>query len=540
MESKRFYVGNLFPEVKEADLKKLFAKHGSVDKVEIKTKTDIDGNVMTTFAFVTVGQMPEHGVAECIKQFNNLKWKKHTIKVQQAQESFLSRLQKEREEAAKKAKKIENEQVKSYSDNTANLAKNKRVYESDSDHEDAPTKHVQREKPSPKKLKVKSPERSTKRKSSAGANKIISFSDDENGEEAAPKVQDHQNRLSIVPKKRVYYSSSDDDSDDGETSKTRAKSSAEVMSKLESFNSGFWKDDDVEDENRRFGQPRRSENSSKDRDKNLRILDSMFGDGAKNANLIPVGEKPVKPKNQELEEEEKEEAPKPAEQLELMQRYDPSRQDHEKFVKPSKKQKLEDTNEANDKPVENKFWMSSVFSKDLEQKKEETTASTPKPSFSLLSTFGTDDKDDLEDQDGKGEAVAENEKSSNPFLDHSDTEEYGQVEKAKSTVISDFAHKLKEKVVESSEVESEPFFLPRGDRRLNVESKEFLTRTETMDELRANFDKRRPELALIMKKKLKSKAKKQERLSFGTKRKQTYQGKRKLNHGKGGNGRKKQ
>ena len=102
MESKRFYVGNLFPDVGQDDLDKLFSKYGQVDKVEIKTKTDIDGKVMTTFAFVTVNNMADGTVADCIKQYNNLKWKKHTIKVQQAQESFLTRLQREREEAARK------------------------------------------------------------------------------------------------------------------------------------------------------------------------------------------------------------------------------------------------------------------------------------------------------------------------------------------------------------------------------------------------------------------------------------------------------
>jgi RNA recognition motif-containing protein len=108
-DTKRFYVGNLFANVEESDLTKLFSKFGSVDKVDIKTKSDIDGNIMTTFAFVTVGSMAEDCVSKCIQAYNNLKWKKHVIKVQQAQESFLTRLQKEREVAASKASKMEAE-----------------------------------------------------------------------------------------------------------------------------------------------------------------------------------------------------------------------------------------------------------------------------------------------------------------------------------------------------------------------------------------------------------------------------------------------
>ena len=100
MASKRLYVGNLFPDVQDADLTKLFGKFGTVDKVEIKKKTDVDGKVMTTFAFVTL-QISDEDISKCIQQNNNLKWKKHMIKVQQAQESFLSRLQRERDQASK-------------------------------------------------------------------------------------------------------------------------------------------------------------------------------------------------------------------------------------------------------------------------------------------------------------------------------------------------------------------------------------------------------------------------------------------------------
>ena len=106
MSSRRFYVGNLSTEIKDSDITKLFGKFGTVDKIEIKNKSDVDGKVLTTFAFVSFNEISEDNVAKCIQRLNNSLWKKQTIKVQQAQESFLSRLQKEREEAAK-PKKIE-------------------------------------------------------------------------------------------------------------------------------------------------------------------------------------------------------------------------------------------------------------------------------------------------------------------------------------------------------------------------------------------------------------------------------------------------
>ena len=100
--AKRFYVGNLFHDVSESNLSKLFSKHGKVQNVEIKNKRDIDGNNIATFAFVTMEMknQSENAASLCIREYNNLKWKKNIIKVQIAQESFLQRLQKERQESS--------------------------------------------------------------------------------------------------------------------------------------------------------------------------------------------------------------------------------------------------------------------------------------------------------------------------------------------------------------------------------------------------------------------------------------------------------
>ena len=97
-ESKRFFVGNLFPDVGGDDLAKLFGRFGSVAS-EIKKKTDIDGKVMSTFAFVTVTGDAE--ASDVIREYNGLKWKKHSIRVQVAQESFMQRLARERQEKLK-------------------------------------------------------------------------------------------------------------------------------------------------------------------------------------------------------------------------------------------------------------------------------------------------------------------------------------------------------------------------------------------------------------------------------------------------------
>ncbi len=96
-EAKRFYVGNLVADISEADLRSLFDRFGSVSSVDIKNKRDIDGNVTATFAFVKLDELSDNDVTNVIKQCNHLKWKKQIIRVQLAQESFMDRLQKERE-----------------------------------------------------------------------------------------------------------------------------------------------------------------------------------------------------------------------------------------------------------------------------------------------------------------------------------------------------------------------------------------------------------------------------------------------------------
>ena len=65
---------------------------------------------------------------------------------------------------------------------------------------------------------------------------------------------------------------------------------------------------------------------------------------------------------------------------------------------------------------------------------------------------------------------------------------------------------------------SEPFFFSPPDDKRFSEARDFLeNRSETLDEIRTKFEDHRPTLASIMKKKLRTKAKKMEKTSFGTK-----------------------
>ena len=148
----------------------------------------------------------------------------------------------------------------------------------------------------------------------------------------------------------------------------------------------------------------------------------------------------------------------------------------------------------------------------VEEKKEITATDnnmfknpTGSVGFSLLSTYG-----------------AKNE-------DHDDDNECtNQVSEVKVT--ETFAWKLKEKAaIESAKGDLEPFFFTTNDKRFK-EGQGFLQRTDSLNELRTKYDEKRPVLASIIKKKVKSRTKKQEnKLSFAVndKKKKRFNVKRK-------------
>ena len=82
--------------------------------------------------------------------------------------------------------------------------------------------------------------------------------------------------------------------------------------------------------------------------------------------------------------------------------------------------------------------------------------------------------------------------------------------------IGDFAQKLAEKTKSGATGDSEPFFFTGAEDARLREGAEFLRPTETMEELRTRFEEQRPVLANILKKKLRARAKRQEKMSFGS------------------------
>ena len=182
---------------------------------------------------------------------------------------------------------------------------------------------------------------------------------------------------------------------------------------------------------------------------------------------------------------------------------------------------------------EDKYWVSSSLTQALSGAKKIDAPASGKAfsfgfsgnqngsssGFSLLSKFGK--SNDVEADSGKSTSTRRSADHRNPFKHDSsdDEEEAGNSASGKGLMDLDpvdlFAQKLRERA-SATKGASESFFFARFDPRF-AEGRQFFVAKQTVDEMRTKHDANRPALAEIMKKKLKRKAKKQEKLTFDLK-----------------------
>ena len=432
--AKRFYVGNLFHDVSESNLSKLFSKHGKVQNVEIKSKRDIDGNNIATFAFVTLEMknQSENAASLCIREYNNLKWKKNIIKVQIAQESFLQRLQKERQESSSrvqtttntydplelvKQKKIatldnskaetnlikdasfvntKNDKGSSFSYHSNSVSSeikigavdfltaqdeevqqnrkkvslnSKKVYHSSSDEElDLSSKHEQ-----PLELKPV-------RKDNVLADKPIESKETTSYKKATDASEPKRTVSKITPQKRLYYSSSSDEENSTPDYKNKRKrvspfTSARTerkadsfLNKLESFNSGFWQDDPIQSTNDGLAMPTPLGSNNTLSKSDVPELESKVDNDIKTSKIRVNKEH----ENFGARNDSMSSFTK------NMLRFDPSEKDHKEFESKKQKespdtfidmsQKVTEEVSTNESNNKNKFWMSTSFASQLSSK----------------------------------------------------------------------------------------------------------------------------------------------------------------------------
>ncbi|KAL7646697.1 UNVERIFIED_CONTAM: hypothetical protein RMT77_001950 [Armadillidium vulgare] len=98
MPSTRIFIGNLTADIQESDIKEKFCSYGIINKIDIKSKLDIEGNPVSRFAYLNL-EAEQRNLNECVQNTNGSKLKGSVLKVEVAKESFLDRLRREREQA---------------------------------------------------------------------------------------------------------------------------------------------------------------------------------------------------------------------------------------------------------------------------------------------------------------------------------------------------------------------------------------------------------------------------------------------------------
>ncbi|KAG8226508.1 hypothetical protein J437_LFUL006898 [Ladona fulva] len=117
---KRLFLGNLPPKLLKRDVANMLQEFGNVQSVEMKQRTDDDGNVLSSFAFVDI-EMDTEKLYSCFRRFQSESWGDHKIKVEVARESFLDRLKREQEEAKLSDTKIKKSDVNGNLDHNHSL-----------------------------------------------------------------------------------------------------------------------------------------------------------------------------------------------------------------------------------------------------------------------------------------------------------------------------------------------------------------------------------------------------------------------------------
>ncbi|XP_045452292.1 nucleolar protein 8 [Melitaea cinxia] len=222
--STRLFVGNLPDNFDEKALCDTFSLYGNVINFDLKTKPGVESD-KKTFAFVTISAS-NFNVESCIKYFSNEDFQGYRLYVTRARESFLERLQREREQSQKSEnKEVEQTQTNSINNNFSIIQKpnvNKRkfidieegkdIYENDFKKQNSDKKRLEsmkkkRQEFNEKKNIIKSGLISIDKK----PNKKVIFSDTEEDSSIQNNVTTNGDSMIEIKNKNLFE---DDDSDE--------------------------------------------------------------------------------------------------------------------------------------------------------------------------------------------------------------------------------------------------------------------------------------------------------------------------------------
>ncbi|XP_040262966.1 nucleolar protein 8 [Bufo bufo] len=107
---RRLYVGGISPSVTDAELSERFGRFGKVDAVDIISRKDEQGNPLKTFAYMNI-HISDADFKKCLSVLNKTKWKGGVLQIEVAKESFLHKLEQERQAVKDQKKPKEQKQT---------------------------------------------------------------------------------------------------------------------------------------------------------------------------------------------------------------------------------------------------------------------------------------------------------------------------------------------------------------------------------------------------------------------------------------------
>ncbi|XP_028031223.1 nucleolar protein 8 [Bombyx mandarina] len=516
----RLFVSNIPENTSEDELRCAFYKFGKVNSLDLKCKSSLEEN--KTFAFITLSAS-NYDIESCIKCFTSEEFKGSRLYVTRARESFLERLQRERNEAQRKETEKEQQHETIPNQNpiinlSEKLNPRKRKFESHVVNTYSDTEKKRLEAMKQKRQEFKQKQMIIKTGLSAVdklPNKKVKFSD----EDSSILVNDfedgktHEKKLGHPPENKNYlFDDEDDDDADGqehinfEIKKQFEGKRGQMVLDLQSR----YKSDKRFTLDERFVDDETIGDKTKDEEVELSQVDEK----TKQLNILQnvLG---VTLKSKEPEQDSQKTKPKLG-----MLRFDPLQPSHAKFLmqqaedvktepvnkKKKKKDKLNENQnkqEHLEQSQENKIEVSKeTFYKVSETLKE--TIAQPK-TFSLRSLFTKDaEQDEAPQQETeyipldvpkkkKGNPLDPGEK--NPFIyDSSDSEHEEEVNEKETESLP--------VPTEAKAVWKENLFFTKQDQRLLDGLKFFNTTGDTEGQ------KDRRELKSLMKRRIYNKERK--------------------------------
>ncbi|KAG6456786.1 hypothetical protein O3G_MSEX009939 [Manduca sexta] len=438
----RLFVGNLPENTNENELRSAFSSYGEITGVDLKSKSG-STEEQKKFAFVTISSS-NLNIESCIKHFSNEDFKGARLYVTRARESFLERLQRERQETQKKEENKEKLEELPKKNPIIKLSDKLNPRKRKSDVIQSETNHGSKfNKPLHKQKYVKSEfDNSTEvgQEILSEGDKKKKDSDKKRLESMKKKRQEFKEKQMIIktgltsvdktPNKKVIFSDNDDDITpimNGEGKKSQKHNAKNTL-----FDDNDESEDDVNFEIKQQFEGKKGQKvldlQSRYKSDKRFILDERFIDGDQSET-----EEQKEEENEEIELEQVDEKKK---QLNILQdvlgvaiktkirdqdnaksktkigmlRFDPLQPDHAKFLMPleEKKQEIKKSKKKNkDKKDEVEEQSQEFVEEKVEVSKEQfykvsetlKEAIAQPTSFSLRSLFTRNEDDDNAPQD---------------------------------------------------------------------------------------------------------------------------------------------